>query len=557
MNYFGYSKTPQSKVNEDNMNVIIGFKEEPSLRITSVRGSLSTYSSYSLGVVSYKFLAGTSLKATMEIIKKSAAEYFDILKEQDPESLENKDNLTNIKNASDALFTSLKFYKGLKKIQKVYNDRYQTNANCDGLDDLNKYVEDFEKTKEALFRNLRSFEKFEMNKPKPKLFVSDEIVIKKKETEAYDLDQYISSFCTFPAISKDEVINLIQKGKELFSSIMNGSKPELNENPQVAQEELAQLTWFLMDVSINKNQGYNEGAFMLEDSDNRIVNFLQSETLSYSRSSSHLKNRVTEKGSYGIDVINGCMPANKRTLLFAKVQHPTGKELLFIKPENFSADKTKVYDLTWHSYEFIMAQYNKQMYPGCDDLPIMRKERIPVNVVQAFKPLITENSKEIEKEIKTWGISYMFPYAETLKTDFLNGDTKSFNLILKYFQLVNFLKEYSESFVLNIKEDKQLLNALIQNEDHLSSIINKSIDPFAVLQRLKEITPPNLNNHKLNKILNDLELENFELSFPENMDTFSKLLNFYISLEDLDHLEDRTGREVYFDRTELQQFCGK
>lgn len=560
MYYLGYSTPLSSKTNQKNINLIIDFKEEPTARITSVNGSLNKYYSYSLGVVSYTFMAGTSLKATMEVIKKSAAEYFDVMKDQNPESSEEENNLIKIKNASDLLFTCHKFSKGLKKIQKVYNDRYQTNANCDGLDDLNKYVKDFKKTEMALFEKLKNLQKSEINKPQSNLIVSEEILINKKETEAFNLDQYISSFCTYPVLDKETVLNLIQEGKDIFSSIMNGSKPQVSEDPQIAQEELAKLTWFLMDASISKNQGYNEGAFMIEDPENKLFNFLQSKELSYSRPSSHLKNRVSEEGNYGIDVLNGLMPANKRTLLFAKVKHPTGKELLFIKPENFSADKTKLYDLTWHSYEFIMAQYNKRMYPGCDDLPAMKKERVPVNVVEAFKPLVTENQKEIEKEVKNWGISYMYPYAEKLKKDLLNDDSKSFNLILKYLQFVNFLKEHRDSFVLNKEEDEQLFNTLIRNEDHLSSIINKSIDPLAVLQRFTAILPQNLNNFKLNDLLSGLDLENYELSLPKedkDLDTFSKLLNFYVSLEDLDHLQDRTGREVYFDMTELQQLCNK
>jgi len=146
-----------------------------------------------------------------------------------------------------------------------------------------------------------------------------------------------------------------------------------------------------MSQAIKGGQGYEEGTFVIEDPEGRLYSYLMSAPNGYERDSSHYKGRSAPKHR-GVDIFNGKMPAHKRTLLFEKVTNPDFKgmpaQVLFLKPENFSADKSQAYDFAMHGVEFVAAQSNKLFYPGSDDLESMRKERVPAKELKEFNQLI-------------------------------------------------------------------------------------------------------------------------------------------------------------------------
>lgn len=279
------------------------------------------------------------------------------------------------------------------------------------------------------------------------------------ERATYDLETYCK--ITNPAsLTMSESISLIKDGKDLYNKIIgDGCSP--SQDPEISQIELASLSWYLMDIAIQKGEGYIQGAFLIEDPEKKLYQFL-CDSPGYAcgmRKSSHFKDRspkdtgpfsyiVKSSVQHGVDVINGKLPSDKRTILFGMVENaPFLKEMipdtvLFFKPENFSAFVTTArgYDAAHHTLEYGVSAYNKAMSPGSDDLPTMRKERIPSEMVKDFGKIIDyiqghpdEFNKEAflpkddserqlldlgqaPKNAKLWGISYMYHFLENVRS---------------------------------------------------------------------------------------------------------------------------------------------
>jgi hypothetical protein len=230
-----------------------------------------------------------------------------------------------------------------------------------------------------------------------------------------DLEDYLKKSCK--GISLVDAKKMIASGETLVEKIL------LGEIHSGSKQDLVNLSWFLMNKAVEIGQGFDEGAFVIEGQGKKIHDFLLKSTADspvYPRPSTHFKNR-SPNSHWGIDVHNK-MPAYKRTLLFSMATNQDGSEVLFIKPENFSARITfSLYGLfeaiIEHGGEMLVAQANKVFYPGSDDLPNMRKERVPVKILNDFKALLPQNpQKEILANANLYGISFMHKHAKTLTT---------------------------------------------------------------------------------------------------------------------------------------------
>ncbi len=228
-------------------------------------------------------------------------------------------------------------------------------------------------------------------------------------------------------IDSAKVQELILKGKFLMQGIKSGTVKEPSKNIEEAQDQLAAICWFLMDAAIKKNQGFTEGAFVIEDIDALIYNFYLKCPHMGARASSHYEGRSRE-GHFGVDVLNGNMPAQKRHLNFSLVQaypRTSKKILLHLKPENYSVFPTTAWghDLLMHSYEYLLSRRRKGT--DGDDQPGMQKERVPHATLKTFETIVAQlDPKEIDKncgfplesaakEAKCWGIAYMVDFIKT------------------------------------------------------------------------------------------------------------------------------------------------
>lgn len=241
-----------------------------------------------------------------------------------------------------------------------------------------------------------------------------------------NLEDFCARFCI--NMNVEIAIEMINKGKKLVAGVIDGTIESGNH------EDLLHFTWFLMYKAIEKQQGFDSGAFAIEDGNQRLYQFLLKSKASspvYARPSTHYANRSPKK-HHGIDVFDELMPAKKRTLLFSMANNEDGSQFLFIKPENFSAliSPSTAFDVWMHTVELFAAQRNKLLYPGSDDEPNMRKERVPSAVLKDFEKLLNVqpgiDKTEIRRKAKLYGITFMYRYVQNLDREYPEFDTQKF-----------------------------------------------------------------------------------------------------------------------------------
>jgi len=535
-----------------NVNQIINSKDDLRAR----NGTL-----YSDGVALYEmsyiynYFYPTSIKETIELIKTTTLDYFQFIKGDllnlDPSSNPPKLIIENI-------YQHHQLTQKLKKINEQFRQKISLEHESLPLDEV---ISTSELNHQTLLN--KYLEKYNDPILNPEFEISPDIIIKRDDTlAASTVQKYVDSYCE--GLDLQMVDELIFKGQQLVKSILEGTQSKLPENNVEAQLELAQLTWYFMKCGIDKSEGYYEGTFMIEDPEDKIFNFLNSNGHAYVRKSSHLKGRSSEN-HYGVDIFNQKMPAHKRTLLFARTTTLNNRNILFLKPENFSADITQVADSVLHAKELIVSQYNKIFYPGSDDLSNMRKERVPVNVIKNFELIVNfieKNSEtifpELRENVTRWGISHMYRVAEELKKELSVEYQLQLKMFINYVKLTNFLKDFNIKISLKNMQISKAINALVTSENPIELVSNRTINLKSLFKILLEEMkfPEGLHNNRLNQIIYEmkgLDISDEKMVLPSDS-IFIPLVNFYASLEAMDHLENRMGREVYLPLRELVSY---
>lgn len=240
---------------------------------------------------------------------------------------------------------------------------------------------------------------------------------------------------------KEEIYINILKGAAIYFKLENNSIDLDQRISQIISNEndIKNLIWFFYALAINKNQGFSEGTFLIEDPNFGLYDYLSKFGLY--RHSSHFKETAsTQKGTD----IEG-LPADKRTLLFGKViKENQDKDLTFIKPENFGVQK--YYDIMMHGYEFVVAQARKRI--GSDDWDEWRKERVPKEDLALYTALI--------KRIKNSGCTMDFK-------------DKELNIHTMYNNIIKFLAEKENcSDKKLVSEAGSYINLLEQKYDRVN-----------------------------------------------------------------------------------------
>ncbi|MBA2369487.1 MAG: hypothetical protein H0V82_10760 [Candidatus Protochlamydia sp.] len=440
-NMFNYSNSA-ANVNESekkfqqDVQEIINFAKTETSQIKVVNNSLTrtdeSYTQWARGWGKGTTLTGTIDYISNKVISHSIEEFtkhisnLEIgIKEKDLGKIDN-----DIKILEKDITRNVKLQEGLDKINMVYEARYIDNLDNEGLVKL-RSLKDF--LGEQILAEISQYKEI-VGRLNEELGNSNILIEKKILTEYPETSPHsnLEAFCYAynRDITPEEASKWIEQGEILLKDIISGNSSKMNQDPIEAEKETTALTWALMNVAIKKGDGFQQGTFVLNDPSNSIYSFLSTHPNHYSRPSSHYAGR-SPKMQEGIDVFNQPLPAGKRTLLFSQVEQMDGSKVLFLKPENYSADHKQIYDFTMHGYEFLAAQKNKVFYPGSDDLPNMRKERVPVEVLSAFNnfleplknfklenaelfkdPILqTENP---EKEAKLYGIAFMKPYVDAI-----------------------------------------------------------------------------------------------------------------------------------------------
>lgn len=210
-------------------------------------------------------------------------------------------------------------------------------------------------------------------------------------------------------ISSDYALTQMQMGAFYLSNLLQGTLAASATATQEAyMRTIIAMIWYLYALALDKNQGFEEGTFVVEDANFVLYNFLLNyikkfnpsikgtledpkihvsyNPFGYSRDSSHLNQELYRH--YGIDVRFGArgselplLPADKRHILFGKVNQE--KNLIFIKPENFGLYYLD--GLIAHGLELGESKLRKAgVARKTDDDPTYRKERVPEQFLRDF-----------------------------------------------------------------------------------------------------------------------------------------------------------------------------
>lgn len=120
-------------------------------------------------------------------------------------------------------------------------------------------------------------------------------------------------------------------------------------NPIEDEKEIIHIMNLLYQKAKEKEQTFDEGAYFLEDPDEKLFKALK--THGYPRISSHYAGGEQSE-HYGIDFPEGAWhPLGKRHISFHSSEEINGSRRLFLKPENYGTRSTS--DLFSHGIEYI------------------------------------------------------------------------------------------------------------------------------------------------------------------------------------------------------------
>ena len=198
------------------------------------------------------------------------------------------------------------------------------------------------------------------------------------------LASYLGNCC--PYMSFEQAAGWVEEGRgtllALRENLLNGYEPQNNEQNYYTKK-VTGLIWFLMAKAISKNQGFEEGTFIIEDPQKTIYEFLN-KAFAYHRRSSHLPHQ-SDSNHQGLDFSPKQLPASKTHVLFFPFSL-NDQQFIFIKPENHGLQK--IDDAIWHAWELILAQSRKFSPWGSDEQHGWRKERIPASEADQFNALV-------------------------------------------------------------------------------------------------------------------------------------------------------------------------
>jgi hypothetical protein len=239
--------------------------------------------------------------------------------------------------------------------------------------------------------------------------------------------------------------NNIDKGYRVLNQVMSGQYDHLT-NEETDGADVVAVMWALFDASVAKDQGYEQGSFVVEDSNWYLYNFLRGNQGADSRHSSHLSRatKLTNAGHYGIDILGSyqagspdwtpysssnpayvqqnILPAKKGTILFIPMQAGQNVGLttnqLFIKMEDHGL-KTW-YGYAHHAWDFVTGTC---LGIGVDPNEAARKERVDKNIAKRYQELVntvpvalrtanTSNAKDLGVRVMVAEVSRLSPLAQ-------------------------------------------------------------------------------------------------------------------------------------------------
>lgn len=239
--------------------------------------------------------------------------------------------------------------------------------------------------------------------------VEKSVEIDSKELDSFHAE-YVLEFCKKEGqnpYNREQVGSLIRTGEALLKIVDRGKEAEI---PLIDRKSLmAGFVWMLMFRAHQTGQSFEQGMFVFDDPDHRIVRFFSEEGAGSSvRPSSHFKQR--REDSWGMDIVQDYttgLPAHHQTAHFGRLKPSAeGISLSFLKPENWGLQ-------TWdqwvgHALDFFVTRLHNPESSG------QRKEHLPEKVKSDFQKIFASVEIKIDdsivKDLNTYGLSGMIRF---------------------------------------------------------------------------------------------------------------------------------------------------
>ena len=290
-------------------------------------------------------------------------------------------------------------------------------------------------------------------------------------------EEYVSRFC--PHYTIDAVISLIDQGQTLLIAIKNNTAENIPYEQR--RQWMSPLVWAFMFNAYKKKQTFEQGMFVFDDPDYRIVNFFK--VVATKRPSSHFSKR--REDSWGIDIEQNYktgLPSGHQTAHFGRLKKDQkGQARSFLKPENWGME-------TWwqwlgHATDFVWTR----VHNPTDEYK--RKEHCPKTITNHFKLLYAEltHNSELPSDIETFGISgmvrFLMHYLET------NPQNEQLYLIPAFIELLD--RNYEDIGNLDRMGHEVILDqSLLFDELLISSSNSCDYKKFRAFLKLKTAKQP-------------------------------------------------------------------
>lgn len=424
---------------KENLDFISSIPDQAGIKINSVLGKLGRADGWWSEFFKWQAVLSDDALNTIHQTLSISLREFDMAYNTANNCLPENEN-AEIRKVSDRLIHLMNLTDGLNR---YYSNCPEKDLN-NGLKKLKVWIDQFAVEEE---KAVQKHKELALRLKLKNLDLNESIIEPQKksqasiETASQSLNAYCALYCDGMESSRAQA--LINTGQALMKAIYQ-NKLQTPKNAPECEEHLIAITWFLTYIAIKKKQGFDEGAFVIEDTDNLLLNYLTNCPGAAKRDSSHFIGRSPNSWlsakHLGLDVFNKEMPGKKRTIDFVEIDaYEENKKQLFFKPENYSPFITNYYDFAMHGVELVHALERKRQGNGGDDKPGMRKERVPDHTKKAFIDLIQylppnqinfETNRgfvklvDLKSNASKWGIAFMYDFVERYKKTNPQGQLK-------------------------------------------------------------------------------------------------------------------------------------
>lgn len=254
----------------------------------------------------------------------------------------------------------------------------------------------------------------------------------------------------------------------LFDADFDVANPDQSiiktETQQEYFDAILSLMWYFYAEAINKGQKFEQGSFIVQDSQDRLFTFLHSyvkkmnpqswktvagtlgsqNPYGYTRESTHLydsKEQGSDYNHYGIDAryqganssigsVQYILPIQKSHILFGRVFPRDGNKRVFIKPEDYGLYVAD--GLPMHGYELGFSVARKIF--GGDDAAHYRKERVEKALIARMQQMFGDSrsyldssgQKQFLAAVKRYGVQELVRLSVALPNGWLQASIKKY-----------------------------------------------------------------------------------------------------------------------------------